>query len=68
MKGSADNQNIPLHCWVRDVVGRHTDGDPVLVEEPTLSDEALQVLMHTRTGQVVLKLKTASRAGRWPLS
>ena len=39
--GSAANLNIHLHCLVLDGVYRRTDVEPVFVEVPAPSDEAL---------------------------
>ena len=44
--GSAANLNIHLHCLVLDGVYRRTDGEPVFVEGPAPTDEALQALLH----------------------
>ena len=44
--GSAANLNIHLHCLVLDGVYQRTDGDPVFVEVPAPTDEALQALLH----------------------
>ena len=44
--GSAANLNIHLHCLVLDGVYRRTDGEPVFVEVPAPTDEALQALLH----------------------
>jgi len=47
MKGSAANLNIHLHCLVLDGVYRcDTDGEPVFVEVPAPTDEALQTVLH----------------------
>ena len=43
--GSAANLNIHLHCLVLDGAYRRTDGEPVFVEVPAPSDEALQALL-----------------------
>jgi|GEM_PF-3215117 len=40
---SAANLNIHLHCLVPDDVYRRTDGEPVFVEVPAPTDEALLV-------------------------
>ena len=58
--GSAANLNVHLHCLVLDGVYRHTDGEPVFVEVPPPTDEALQAVLHeiiTRT----MKLLTRRR-------
>ena len=56
--GSAANLNIHLHCLVLDGVYRcDTEGEPVFVEVPAPTDEALQTVLHkiiTRT----MKLRT----------
>ncbi len=45
--GSAANLNTHLHCLVLDgVYRRGTDGEPVFVEVPTPTDEALQAVLH----------------------
>ncbi len=45
--GSAANLNIHLHCLVLDGVYRcDTDGEPVFVEVPAPTDEALQTVLH----------------------
>jgi len=45
--GSAANLNIYLHCLVLDGVYRcDTDGEPVFVEVPAPTDEALQTVSH----------------------
>ena len=47
--GSAANLNTHLHCLVLDgVYRRGTDGEPVFVEVPTPTDEALQVAQDHR--------------------
>ncbi len=47
MKGSAANLNIHLHCLVLDGVYRcDTDAEPVFVEVPAPTDEALQTVLH----------------------
>ena len=42
--GSAANLNIHLHYLVLDGVYRRTDGEPVFVEVPAPTDEALQTV------------------------
>ncbi len=45
--GSAANLNIHLHCLVLDgVYRRGADGEPVFVEVPAPTDEALQAVLH----------------------
>jgi hypothetical protein len=45
--GSAANLNIHLHCLVLDgVYRRGVDGEPVFVEVPAPTDEALQAVLH----------------------
>ena len=45
--GSAANLNIHLHCLVLDGVYRcDTEGEPVFVEVPAPTDEALQTVLH----------------------
>ena len=44
--GSAANLNIHLHRLVLDGVYRRTDGEPVFIEVPAPTDEALQTLLH----------------------
>ena len=45
--GSAANLNIHLHCLVLDGVYRcDTEGEPVFVEVPAPTDEALQAMLH----------------------
>jgi len=45
--GSAANLNIHLHCLALDGVYRcDTEGEPVFVEVPAPTDEALQALLH----------------------
>jgi hypothetical protein len=47
MTGSAANLNIHLHCLVLDGVFRcDTEGEPVFVEVPAPTDEALQTVLH----------------------
>ena len=47
MKGSAANLNIHLHCLVRDGVYRcDPDAEPVFVEVPAPTAEALQAVLH----------------------
>jgi hypothetical protein len=47
MKGSAANLNIHLHCLVLDGVYRcDAEGEPVFVEAPAPTDEALQTVLH----------------------
>jgi len=47
MTGSAANLNIHLHCLVLDGVYRcDTEGEPVFVEVPAPTDEALQAMLH----------------------
>ena len=41
---SAANLNIHLHCLVLDGVYRRTDGEPVFIELPAPTDEALQAV------------------------
>ena len=55
--GSAANLNVHLHCLVLDGVYRRTDGDPVFVEGPATTDEALQALLHKIIGRL-MKLLT----------
>lgn len=55
--GSAANLNIHLHCLVLDGVYRRTDGEPVFVEVPAPSDEALQSLLRKIIGPL-MKLLT----------
>ena len=43
--GAATILNIHLHCLVLDGAYRRTDGEPVFVEVPAPSDEALQALL-----------------------
>ena len=52
MKGSAANLNIYLHRLVLDGVYRRTDGEPVFVEVPAPTDEALQALLHKIIGRL----------------
>ena len=50
--------NIHLHCLVLDgVYRRGTDGEPVFVEVPAPSDEALQAVLHKIITRI-LKLLT----------
>ena len=42
--GSAANLNIHLHCLVLDGVYRRTDGEPVFIEVPAPTDEALRAV------------------------
>jgi len=57
MKGSAANLNIHLHCLVLDGVYRcDTDGEPVFVEVPAPTDEALQTVLH----KVITRLMQAA--------
>jgi len=51
--GSAAKFNIHLHCLLLDGVYRRTDGDPVFVEVPTPTDEALQALLHKIIGRLM---------------
>jgi hypothetical protein len=44
--GSAANLNIHLHCLVLDGVYQRTDADPIFIEVPAPTDEALQALLH----------------------
>ena len=45
--GSAANLNIHLHCLVLDGVYRcNTEGEPVFIEVPAPTDEALQTVLH----------------------
>ena len=45
--GSAANLNIHLHCLVLDGVYRcDTEGEPVFVDVPAPTDEALQTVLH----------------------
>ena len=57
--GSAANLNIHLHCLVLDGVYRcDTDGEPVFVEVPAPTDEALQTLLQkiiTRTMKLLTR-------------
>ena len=47
MKGATANLNIHLHCPVLDGVYRcDTEGEPVFDEVPSLTDEALQAVLH----------------------
>ena len=56
--GSAANLNIHLHCLVLDGVYRcDTEGEPVLVEVPAPTDEALQMVLH-KIPTRVMKLLT----------
>ena len=55
--GSTANLNIHLHCLVLDGVYRRTDGEPVFVEVPAPTDEALQALLHMIIGRL-MKLLT----------
>ena len=50
--GSAANLNIHLHCLVLDGVYRRTEGEPVFVEVPAPTDEALQALLHKIIGRL----------------
>ena len=63
--GSAANLNIHLHCLVLDGVYRcDTDGEPVFVEAPAPSDEALQAVLHkitTRTMKLLTRRGGARR-------
>ena len=52
MKGSAANLNIHLHGLVQGGVYRRTDGEPVFVEVPAPSDDALQALLHKIIGRL----------------
>ena len=46
---SAANLNIYLHCLVLDGVYRcDTEGEPVFVEVPAPTDEALQAVLHSK--------------------
>ena len=57
--GSAANLNIHLHCLVLDGVYRcSADGEPVFVEVPAPTDEALQTVLHkiiTRTMKLLTR-------------
>ena len=57
--GSAANLNIHLHCLVLDGVYRcGTEGEPVFVEVPAPTDEALQAVLHkiiTRTMRLLTR-------------
>ena len=57
--GSAANLNIHLHCLVLDGVYRcDTEGEPVFVEVPAPTDEALQTVLHkiiTRTMKLLTR-------------
>jgi hypothetical protein len=54
MKGSAANLNIHLHCLVLDGVYRcDTEGEPVFVEVPAPTDEALQAVLHKITTRLM---------------
>jgi len=57
--GSAANLNIHLHCLVLDGVYRgDTEGEPVFVEVPPPTDEALQTVLHkiiTRTMKLLTR-------------
>ena len=57
--GSAANLNIHLHCLVLDGVYRSdTKGEPVFVEVPAPTDEALQTVLHkiiTRTMKLLTR-------------
>ena len=55
--GSAANLNIHLHCLVLDGVYRRAEGEPVFVEVPAPSDEALQAVLHKIITRI-LKLLT----------
>ncbi len=44
--GSAANLNIHLHCLVLDGVYQRTDAEPIFVEVPAPTDEALRALLH----------------------
>ena len=55
--GSAANLNIHPHCLVLDGVYRRTDCEPVFVEVPAPTDEALQALLHKIIGRL-MKLLT----------
>ena len=55
--GSAANLNIHLHCLVLDGVYRRTGAEPVFVEAPAPTDEALQSLLHKIIGRL-MKLLT----------
>ena len=45
--GSAANLNIHLHCLVLDgVYRRRTDSEPVFIEAPAPTDQALQTVLH----------------------
>ncbi len=55
--GSAANLNIHLHCLVLDDVYRRNDAEPVFVEAPAPTDEALQAVLHKSIGRI-LKLLT----------
>jgi len=57
--GSAANLNIHFHCLMLDGVYRYdTEGEPVFVEVPAPTDEALQTVLHkiiTRLTQVLTR-------------
>ena len=72
--GSAANLNIHLHCLVLDgVYRRSTEGEPVFVEVPAPTDDALQAVLHkiitrtmkllTRRGALVEEHGTTYMAG-----
>jgi len=57
MTGATANLNIHLHCLVLDGVYRcDTDGEPVFVEVPAPTDEALQTVLH----KVITRLTQAA--------
>ena len=71
--GSAANLNVHLHCLVLDGVYRWCDseGEPVFVEVPAPTDEALQVLLHKiigRLDEVADPARCARRGGGIELS
>jgi len=67
MNGLAANLNIHLHCLVLDGVYRcDTEGEPVFVEVPVPTDEALQTVLHkiiTRLTQAAHPSGGARRGG-----
>ena len=71
MKGSAANLSIHLHCLVLDGVYRcGTEGEPVFVEVPAPTDEALQAVLHkiiTRTMKLLTRRGGARRRGGFDL-
>jgi len=59
--GSAANFNIHLHCLVLDGVYRcDTEGEPVFVEAPAPTDEALQAVLH----KIITRLMQAAHPQR----